>query len=574
MKKKLAHRKSIDHGLRVILAVFFSLSQVVTPAIGHAESTNVPIHTSDPSHQIVPVVDPLAVPQNANEDITNSEDSIRFLAGDSPLSRPETINPTESFVSTLPIFESPVVSIQPVLRSPDTEVGDGVFAAFDLSGQSNDPYFDSSGTWGQSYDDLWWLKRVRAPEAWDFARGDGVTVAVIDSGLDMNHLDIAQNVFQNELEFLGLPDVDDDGNGYIDDIHGWDFISDDNDPTDGNGHGTHVAGIIGAVADNLYGIAGIAPKASILPIRLFNDSGEYRFSVSEFVTDFVDSVHYAVDLGAKVINMSFGGWMFEFSSSQLETLQGAIDYALNLGTVIVAAAGNASSDVQYFMPAGMDNLFAVGATRPVTDARASFSNYGTKLAFMAPGVDVLSLISDACLLCISSPQYLVGNDFMRMSGTSMASPVVAGVVALLKSFDPLLNFSDILRRLQFSAVDLGALGKDLFYGYGLVDAFTAISTDYYATGEIKTRWLAQPDAEGVVRFDFDLLGRVTRKTFEDESTVTIEYWEDTATKKKEIFYRSDGTIDHVIDYDINGNPIDTIPPTGFVLINTGADYTN
>ncbi|MDP3919206.1 MAG: S8 family serine peptidase [Candidatus Omnitrophota bacterium] len=441
----------------------------------------------------------------------------------------------------------------------------------EVAPESNDPFSDSSGTWGQSYEDMWWFGRVRAEEAWAYTRGEGVTIAVIDSGLDTSHPDIADNVFQNLVELNGTAGFDDDGNGFIDDITGWDFVVNDNDPNDFNGHGTHVAGILGAVADNALGIAGIAPKAKVLPVRVLNSSG------SGYLSNLNKAIRYAADLGAQVINMSLGLLRSSATAAEIQLMADAVQYASDRGTIVVAAAGNSAVPVSNYLPSGLANVIAVGATNPVTDTLASFSNYGADLDLVAPGVDILSLKSGetTCTLCSQYPSLIVQNNYMRLTGTSMAAPIVSGAVALMMAADPLLTLDDIRRRLLYSSEDLGLPGKDNTYGAGMLDIFTAISTDYYGTGEIKTRWLAEADAEGVVQFDFDLLGRVARKLFEDGAYADLTYWSGTADRFEQIFYDAagvwqkteeyyaDGVTLHfvyfadgtVLEYDENGNLI-------------------
>ena len=330
--------------------------------------------------------------------------------------------------------------------------------------ESNDPFYGTTGSWGQSYDDLWWLKRVKADQAWSFTKGAGVTVAVIDTGLDYNHEDIASNVWYNQAELNGLPGVDDDGNGYVDDIKGWDFQNNDNDPLDDNGHGTHVAGIIGAVADNLKGIAGVAPESKILSVKVLGASG------SGTIQNVINGIYYAANMGANIINMSLGALKSAIPLSLRTAWENALAYARGKGVIPVAAAGNSNTNVNKYYPSGISTVTAVGATDP-NNNRAWFSNYGNSLDFMAPGVDILSLRASGTNFGSDS-----GNpNYSRASGTSMASPIAAGVAALLKSWQPTLTYNDIYNRLKKSAVDLGAAGFDIYYGYGLVNAYKAIT---------------------------------------------------------------------------------------------------
>jgi subtilisin family serine protease len=167
--------------------------------------------------------------------------------------------------------------------------------------------------------------------------------------------------------------------------------------------------------------------------------------------------------------MSLGVMKRLLSKTLVKAFDSAVAYAKNKGAVLVAAAGNENSRVENSYPAGIRDVISVGAIQPVTDQRASFSNFGKSLDFVAPGVDVLSLKANGVTFGLSS-----GNpDYVRASGTSMSSPIVAGTVALLRAWNPLLTFSDIYNRLKASAVDLGAAGFDQFYGFGLVDALGA-----------------------------------------------------------------------------------------------------
>jgi hypothetical protein len=143
---------------------------------------------------------------------------------------------------------------------------------FTTSQIPNDPFLSSSGTWGQPYADLWGLQAINAPAAWDTAQGDGIVVAVIDTGVDYNHLDLADNIWANPNEIAGNF-FDDDGNGFTDDFHGWNFLNNSNDPLDDNGHGTHVAGTIAAEGNNGIGVIGVAWHAKIMPLKGFDSSG-------------------------------------------------------------------------------------------------------------------------------------------------------------------------------------------------------------------------------------------------------------------------------------------------------------
>jgi subtilisin family serine protease/fibronectin type 3 domain-containing protein len=285
----------------------------------------------------------------------------------------------------------------------------------------NDPQFDS----------LWGLHNtaqtggttdadIDAPEAWEATVGSGNTmVAVIDTGVDYTHPDLAANMWVNTAELNGKRNKDDDGNGYVDDVYGYDFVNRDGDPMDDQGHGTHVAGTIGAVADNGIGVAGVNWNVQIMALK-FLDSDGYG---SE--SDAIDALGYAVANGATIVNASWGG--DPFSHAMYDALSAARD----AGLVFVAAAGNGNwlgigqdNDASPFYPASydLDNVIAVAATDH-NDDRAIFSNYGaTTVDLGAPGVNILSTVP--------------GSSYSTSSGTSMAAPHVAGVVALVRDLHP------------------------------------------------------------------------------------------------------------------------------------------
>ncbi|GIW41821.1 MAG: hypothetical protein KatS3mg076_2398 [Candidatus Binatia bacterium] len=277
----------------------------------------------------------------------------------------ELDSPTDVLRAAREYAKDPAV----VYAEPDYLVG--------LAFLPDDPFFASSGTWGQAYEDLWGLHRTQASDAWDVSAGAGTIVAVIDTGVDYNHPDISANIWTNPGEIPGNG-VDDDGNGFVDDVRGWDFDQDDNNPMDNHGHGTHVAGIAAATGNNGFGVLGMAWQAQVMPVKGIGASG------FGFDSDLAASIVYAAENGADVLNNSWGG----FGSSSL--IADAVETARALGAVVVAAAGNEATDVDNVFPAALDGVIAVGATEP-DDTHASFSNRGDALSVSAPGVDILSL---------------------------------------------------------------------------------------------------------------------------------------------------------------------------------------
>ncbi|MBN3939239.1 S8 family peptidase [Nostoc sp. NMS9] len=255
----------------------------------------------------------------------------------------------------------------------------------------------------------WGADLVKAPEVWAQGyTGRGVVVAVVDTGVDYNHEDLTNNIWTNTKEIAGNG-IDDDGNGYIDDNYGWNFADKNNNTLDDNGHGTHVSGTI-AGENNNYGVTGIAYDAKIMPVKALDSSGSGSYS------SISKGIRYAVDNGANVINLSLGG------GSSNRTLESAIDYASSKGVIVVMAAGNdGGSSPEYPARYASKSGIAVGAVDKNNNL-ADFSNRsGTnEIAYVtAPGVKVYSSVPN--------------NQYATYSGTSMAAPHVAGIVALMLS---------------------------------------------------------------------------------------------------------------------------------------------
>ena len=319
----------------------------------------------------------------------------------------------------------------------------------------DDPYYTSSGSWGQSYPDLWGIHKINSEYAWDQTVGSpSIIVADIDTGVDRNHEDLRDNMWVNTGE---IPDngIDDDGNGYVDDYYGWDWVNDDNDPMDDHGHGTHCAGTIAAVGNNSIGVVGVSPNSKIMALKFLNSGG------SGYLSDAVEALQYASDMGARVSSNSWGG------SGTSAMLDDAIQYVHDQGMVVVVAAGNSNADALDFTPASSDRAITVAAS-DYNDAKASFSNWGPKIDVAAPGVDILSTKAAVCPMC--NDDRTVGTYYCRVSGTSMATPHVAGLAALILSMDPDLTNEDVRQLIRTGAVDLGTQGKDRDFGYGRIDA--------------------------------------------------------------------------------------------------------
>ncbi|MHC4906560.1 MAG: S8 family serine peptidase, partial [Planctomycetota bacterium] len=272
------------------------------------------------------------------------------------------------------------------------------------------------------------------PEAWDVSTGSDLIVAVIDTGVDYDHPDLIHNMWVNSAELNGDPDVDDDDNGYVDDIYGVNIIDGSGDPKDDHGHGTHCAGIIAAEGNNAADISGVCWSARIMALKFLNRNGNGSS------LDSVQAIVYAVDHGARVISNSYGG----LGASQ--AVQEAIDYAVANGVVFVASAGNDGTDAEQY-PAAYDGVLSVAATDSL-DRRAVFSSFGSWVDLAAPGVDILSLRAEGTAM------RTVYNDTLTIaSGTSMACPVAAGACGLLMGLNPTLT-SDQIQPLLFSTLDL------------------------------------------------------------------------------------------------------------------------
>jgi subtilisin family serine protease len=338
----------------------------------------------------------------------------------------------------------------------------------------DDPHFGASGAWGQDFGDQWALQQLRvytdvAPHG--PGPGDPVVVAVIDTGLDYTHEDFAADrLWRNPGEQRNSRD--DDGNGYRDDLIGWDFADDDNNPWDESGHGTHLAGIIAACTHNGVGIAGVNGQASIMPLKVANFSGQARSSAV------AAAIHYAVDNGARVVNLSLG------SEVVTELEREAARRATEAGVLIVVAAGNKGLNTSRFGYPSLPGVLVVGATGSA-DERAGFSNFGTFLDVLAPGIDVLSLRArDTDFIALSDPpDYAPGAAFVgeqqgyyRASGTSFAAALVSGMASRIIAVHPEYSGETVANILKTSAVDLEAPGVDQLTGHGRVDLVRALGT--------------------------------------------------------------------------------------------------
>ncbi|MBI4573751.1 MAG: S8 family serine peptidase [candidate division NC10 bacterium] len=356
----------------------------------------------------------------------------------------------------------------------------------------NDPHFAARGTWGQAYSDQWALHKIGFTplddprSAWHLTTGTErpVKVAVIDSGIDLTHPDIhIANIWFNEKEIPGNG-RDDDDNGYIDDVIGWNFVDNSNNPADLVGHGTHTAGLIAARWNNGRGIAGINRGARIMVLKALNDTGR------GWGSDVARAILYAVDNGAQIINISAG------YVGHTKFMEYAYAYAREKGVLVVVAAGNHGRDTREVEPANQPGTLVVTATQ-ADDRKAGFSNWGQEVSVAAPGVDVLSLRArgtDLVRGVADDPskekplEGVVGGDkaYYRASGTSFSAPLVSGLASLIWAKYPRLTAVQVARMIVQSARDIELPGWDQYTGYGLVDARAALTAnpDWYLDARI------------------------------------------------------------------------------------------
>ncbi len=286
-----------------------------------------------------------------------------------------------------------------------------------------------------SYSKQWALEKVDAPRGWNYSTGKDILIAIIDTGADLDHPDLADKV---------RIDID------------WDFVSDVGVADDNYGHGTHVAGIAAAATDNETGVAGLGWEAMILPLNVIDDNGDGEDA------DLADAIKYAADNGADVINMSLGGVTSPCCSCP-SIVQEAVDYAYAKGIVLVASSGNhggSDGPNAEMFPANCEHVLGIAATTS-NDAIASYSNYGNHVSVAAPGSSIYST--------------LMGGGYGNKNGTSMATPYVAGLAALLRARFPSYTPDQVASAILDNAEDLGATGWDEYYGCGRIDAFQALA---------------------------------------------------------------------------------------------------
>ncbi|MBU3699467.1 MAG: T9SS type A sorting domain-containing protein [Candidatus Kapabacteria bacterium] len=347
-----------------------------------------------------------------------------------------------------------------------------------IVGQPNDPEVPRQ----------YYLPRIDVYRAWDvLPAGSQSVVAIIDTGVDTTHIDLQGSIWRNPAETgrdtegfdKRTNGKDDDGNGFVDDWMGWDFVGrdgsvQDNMPLPGNDHGTHVGGIVAAQVNNATGIAGVARQVQLLPVKVGRDDVN-----SESVARTGDAILYAAAMGADVINCSFGSSSPTFADADV------IRTATQLGSLVVGAAGNDGLD-QAFYPAAHPEAVSVAAS-DFSDRLASFSNFHSTVDLCAPGVGILSTIP--------------GNSYTPYNGTSMAAPVVSAVAAMVRQCFPTYSPAQIRAALVASCEDIDTLNADYIgkFGMGRVNAYRACSAESTRWCVVARHTFTDVDADGIFR---------------------------------------------------------------------------
>ena len=374
-----------------------------------------------------------------------------------------------------PVFETIDSAVKTLGANSFVEIVEPNYI-YHMNKESNDPDFGK----------LWGLKNVGqkdpkgqvgvagvdidAVKAWDITTGsDKMVVAVIDTGIDYNHPDLKENLWTNEAELNGQAGVDDDGNGVVDDINGYNAITGKGDAQDDQGHGSHCAGTIGGRGDNGVGVVGVNWNVKLMGVKFLDANG------SGTLDNALKAIDYATKMGAKVMSNSWGGGRFS------QTLMDAVKRSNEAGALFVAAAGNdgSNNDGTPTYPASFDvpNVLTVAAVDN-RGGMASFSNYGKKTVHVgAPGVNIYSS---------------TGGSYESMSGTSMATPHVAGVAALVWSHEPQMTGLELKQRLIQTSRPLASLKGRIKSG-GLVNAYNAlVNQEQPPDLDDPSHWASQP----------------------------------------------------------------------------------
>ena len=331
-----------------------------------------------------------------------------------------------------------------------------------------------------AYSSQWYHQFIQSEPAWDYTTGsEDVIIGIVDSGIKWNHPDLQDNIWINEPELYstsggndmtinwttgvvsGGNGIDDDGNGKIDDCIGWNFYGTQSNQSyqgySANDHGTHVAGCAGAVGDNNLGVTG-----PMMNVKLISSRHAPNNQSSVYITNGYNGVYYCADSGADIINCSWGG------PGGSATANYAVNYAIGQGAIVVCAAGNDNEDIGIYphYPGNATNAVCVAATGPNSDVKANFSSYGAPVDVSAPGSSIYSTI-------------IAENGYASFNGTSMASPIVAGVAGLIKSIHPNLTPQELKTRLEYTCDNIDAVNPGFIgdLGAGRVNSFKGAMYD-------------------------------------------------------------------------------------------------
>jgi len=381
--------------------------------------------------------------------------------------------------------------IQGLNAEPNVEYAEPNYRYHAFDTTPNDTHFNKQ--WGHT--------RIKSPAAWDITTGSaGITIAIIDTGIDEGHPDLASKI-----------------------VAGYDFVGGDSNPHDLNGHGTHCAGIAAAVTNNAQGGAGMDWNARIMPVRVLNEEG------SGWNSDITDGIYWAYQHGADVLSLSLGGISYS------QSMQNAVNAAHAAGSLVVAAMGNCRIGCRIgghdyvnptSYPAAYNNVMAVAATGP-SDSYASYSQYGPHCDIAAPGGDmgyyhdpagIYSTMPTYDVYMTTSASYYKNYDYVN--GTSQATPYVAGLAALIRAADPALTPHQVQTLIQTTADDLGSAGWDQTYGHGRINAYAALQA--YAVPDAPTLYsISNPDGNGDYFVDWSSVAEAAGYTLQEDDNASF-----------------------------------------------------
>ncbi len=442
-----------------------------------------------------------------------------------------TIPALNIIVVKKPVFETTHSAIKSLASNELVEVVEPNFI-YRINKTPNDPLL------GQ----LWGLKNIGqldseggvgltgvdidVEKAWDIQTGSKkVLVAVIDTGIDFNHPDLIDNLWTNEAEAKGTAGIDDDNNGVVDDIHGYNAITNSGNASDDQGHGSHCAGTIGAKGNDEKGIVGVAWDVELMAVKFLDANG------SGTLEDAIKAIDYATRMGAKVLSNSWGGG--EFS----QTLFDVIDASNKAGTIFIAAAGNSASnnDQMPAYPASfeVENILAVAAINNKGEM-ADFSNYGKRSVHLgAPGVNIYSS---------------TGGAYDSWSGTSMATPHVSGVAALIWANEPLLTALEVKQRLMQTARPIMGLRNKTRTG-GLLNAYNAL-----------TNTTPPPDMNDPVNWETAPMNHASAMPYLKDTDQTVDVRFEGAKEMALYFekFETEGNYDTLTIFDAAGSTVQVL----------------